>query len=263
VLDTRDANFAIDFGAEHLSGGKESGTKISPRLNSAQLNLRRARLLQNLFNQAGASVFLLRDNDITLSKQQRIQLCNNIPGGGYYLRLNLDNAGKTSVFNGGYYAGNERGRNIQQTIASRLIAAEVLDKSQIAVSDEPEVRLTNRAALSLDLHLNSGDSQNINDEAYLAKIVSAILKGFLIEIGQRNLPAGELTVKVMNGPNPLPGAEVSLNSIFPQLTDQNGECNYEFLEPGIYTLTIQHPSGSKIELPATVPGKTQLEIIKE
>jgi N-acetylmuramoyl-L-alanine amidase len=161
-------------------GGLEPGRKVTDQLNSAQANLKLATLLRTLFEEAGAHVFLIRDKDITLTKDQRIKLCNQMPEGGYYLRLNVDTAGQSAMlFKGGYYAGSESGRKLLEAVAKQAIVAGLIDKTQIEVSNEPEIRLTNRAAISIDLHLHADDAKMFSGDDGLGRIAQAIFNGFL------------------------------------------------------------------------------------
>jgi len=242
-------------------GGKETGVNISNKLNSAQVNLQLAQLLKNLFEQAGAKVYLTRDKDIALSKDQRVALCNQMPEGGYYLRLNLDNSGKSArLFKGGYYAGNEAGKKLLQTIADRLTVAEFTDKVQIAASDEPEIRLTNRAAIAIDLHLNPGDIRLISNPDDLRKIALAIFMGFVEQNGKETLPAEKISIKIVDHGAPISGANISLNPVFNQTTDQNGIATFEFLEPGQYLISISIPESGIINRSVGIPETDQVLI---
>jgi len=246
-------------------GGKETGPKLSDRLNSAQVNLKIARLLQTFFEQAGAKVYLIRNGDLTLSKDQRIQICNQMPEGGYYLRLNIDNSGKSAMlFKGGYYAGSETGKNLLQSVADRLTAAEFTDKIQIAVSDEPEIRLTNRAAISIDLHLNPGDNRLITDDSNLDRIVRAIFSGFLEELGGDNLPTGTVLFKITDGSRTVTDAEIFIDPVYLQKTNRNGVVSFEFLAPGDYLVSVGNQQYGKAEklIKIQEPGEIGLDLSK-
>jgi len=229
-------------------GGQEQGVKINSRLSSAEVNLKLALMLKSLFEQAGVQVYLTRDRDLTLNSDQRIKLSNQFPPGGYYVRLNVDNAGQSAMlFSGGYFIGNEKGKYLLQSIADRLTQAGFADKTAINGSGEPEIRLTSRASLAIDLHLNPGDSQLIADQFSLQRIAWAIFMGFVEKLGDEILPANSLTLQVIARGKPVPNAEIRLGSLLPQMTDKNGECHYEYLESGNYLLTVRNPQWQPIK----------------
>ena len=228
-------------------GGKETGVKIDQRMNSAQVNLKLSLILKSLLEQAGAQVYLTRDRDLTLKCDQRIKLSNQFPEGGYYLRLNLDNTGKSAMlFSGGHYPGREKGKNLLKSIADRLTQAGFADKTEIKTSNDPEIRLTNRASISIDIHLNPADSHLLTDQTSLQRIAWEIFTGFIEELGGEYLPECQLTVKVTTQGKSLSDAEVRIGSLLTQMTDQQGTVVFEFIEPGEYIIEISHPIYGKI-----------------
>jgi len=242
-------------------GGQESGVEISPNLNSAQANLQLAQILKTLFEQAGAEIYLTRDRDSTLSRDQRIKLSNQFPPGGYYLRLNLDcNHQAGRMFKGCHYVGNEEGKRLLQSMANRLTRDGFCDQIQIAGSAEPELVRTNRRALTLDLDLKPQDSLLISNEASLSRLAWGIFLGFVEELGGENLPESSLKITVTAQGNPVTGAEIQLGSLLPQITGQNGECYYEFLESDNYLINIRYPKHTTIELIIPVTDQTQKTI---
>lgn len=242
-------------------GGQESGVEISPNLNSAQANLQLAQILKTLFEQAGAEIYLTRDRDSTLSRDQRIKLSNQFPPGGYYLRLNLDcNHQAGRMFKGCHYVGNEEGKRLLQSMANRLTRDGFCDQIQIAGSAEPELVRTNRRALTLDLDLKPQDSLLISNEASLSRLAWGIFLGFVEELGGENLPTGALTINIRASHKPLADAEIFIGSSLRQLSNQTGAISYEYLKPGKYYLSISHPIYGKREEIFIIQNSSELLI---
>lgn len=168
--------------------GKEKGTVTTGGLYASQLNLELAKIVQDLFTKAGANVFLVRDNDEALIREERVDRSNQFPEGGFYLRLNLGKwSEKMPEYVGGYYAGNETSRRILTNVDSILTAAVGQTSRQIGATNYYEIFNTNRTAISMDFNWigNPLLEKNLTANAGLFHLAYSIFRSFTIELSKR------------------------------------------------------------------------------
>ena len=230
-------------------GGAEKGSLISGKSYAADINVKLAKILSEFFIRAGAQVFLLHDGQFTLSPEERVTASNQLPDGGYYVRLEVNKPeDNRPSFVGAYYPGSEGGKRILENTCTNLIPAIGSGQARISASTEHEIRATNRSAISIGLNLQNQARANelVNDPAILQNIAYAIYNAFALELGKGQLPQSSLQIEITRNGTPLSGAEIILRGSLKLFTDKDGKCRFELLEAGNYSFSVSHPNiGSK------------------
>lgn len=144
------------------------------------LVLKWGQMLKALFEQAGAKVYLVNPDGLPLTAAKRVEISNQFPAGGFYLKIALRpwQSGQPS-FLGGFYAGNEEGRKILTNLDSLLFSQGKTLQSQIKPSNLYEIINTNRAAISITLNLLRRPAGGIRNSADLSYLAEQVFRAFL------------------------------------------------------------------------------------
>ena len=228
-------------------GGRETGSPVAPGVNSAQINLAVARILGDLFRRAGACAFLLRSDDTHITREKRVALSNQLPEGGYYLRLELDHwQDHQPLLIGDYYPGSERGQRLLQNLDSLLRQVSPSPPAQIHASSAYEIQKTNRAAIAVRLNaLKHPDLDPLNTYRQ-EQLAWLILQSFLLELGRTTLPVENLQITLTDHGQPLAGYRVELGHKLGTWTDRNGRACFAYIAPSTYEITVFSPQGQTL-----------------
>jgi N-acetylmuramoyl-L-alanine amidase len=218
------------------------------------INLHWAQMLKTLFEQAGATVYLVNPSGKKLNAKERVAISNQFKAGGYYLRLSLGKWAKGApILKGGFYAGSEEAHQILCYLDSLLQTKGIVTQAQIKPSSSYEIVYTNRSALSLELNICQHPSLMVNDFRALTDLSWLVFDSFLQNYYPATTAACELKIAVQAAGQPLPYAKVCLQHQLIRYTDQNGWLVWRFLESRTYNLSVADSLDYLIDLQPNSP----------
>ena len=226
-------------------GGTERGAHVTDSVATADLNFAVVKVLKEMLEIAGSKVYLIREEDETIPVAKRVEAVNAINQEGYYLRIDHGRwvEGEPSVI-AASYPGNK--------VAADLLTA-ILEQFNIAlfgtpietVGDlkSPEIRWTNKAALTLELrsinhpHLDEPP----NSPAQIAQEGYTIFLGMAQFLKDGALSPTQLQIQVVDqiSQQPVAGARIALDNTFPLVTDRAGRVVFRGIEARRYRVVIQ------------------------
>ena len=242
-------------------GGDERG--IPP--GAADINLAVVNALSEMLRIAGAKVYLIRKKDRKIPVSKRVAAVNAIKENGYYLRI--DHGSRTdhaSSVVAAHYPGNQVAERFVKSILEYLdLGAEESPKETLQDPVSPEIRSTNKIALSLDIRsINhptlgiAGSRARIIEEAY------SIFLGTCNFFREGNLPPTRLEVYVMDEASgqPLTDANVALDGTLRLVTDPSGRVVFRGFSPRIYRLVVSADGYSGEEITVDASRRKRIEI---
>ncbi len=242
-------------------GGDERG--IPP--GAADINLAVVNALSEMLRIAGANVYLIRKKDRKIPVSKRVAAVNAIKENGYYLRIDhgswTDHASSVVA---AHYPGNQVAERFVKSILEYLdLGAEESPKETLQDPVSPEIRSTNKIALSLDIRsINhptlgiAGSRARIIEEAY------SIFLGTCNFFREGNLPPTRLEVYVMDEASgqPLTDANVALDGTLRLVTDPSGRVVFRGFSPRIYRLVVSADGYSGEEITVDASHRKRIEI---
>jgi N-acetylmuramoyl-L-alanine amidase len=251
------AVFVLD--ARH--GGSERGTPVINSVALADINLAVVKVLKEMLELAGASVYLVREKDEKIPVSKRVKTINAVKHDGYYLRIDHDAwiEGEPSVIATGY-PGNQIAENYLKAILEGFNTSLFQTPIETFGDEEsPEIRSTNKIALALEIrsinhpHLH----EPVDAPALITQEAYAIFLGtwkFLknAQPANKGLNSGaigevlsekELEIQVVDRTSrePVTGARVTLDSTFPLVTDQTGKVVFHGIHTRRYRIVVEAP----------------------
>jgi hypothetical protein len=180
-----DKTFVID----PRFGGNEKG-ETSGSIYAANLNLEIARYLYNLLKASGAKVFLTRDNDITISEEDRTKITQNLRR-GFYIRIDISEGEKFSITQ----YPNIPNTNFSRNIIKFLYQTTKIDSMDIKPSRDGIFSLSGIGTISISLpSLNSVYFRSDNLKFLESQIAWGIYRGILSHSG---LKEGKIIEKIL------------------------------------------------------------------
>ncbi len=178
-------------------GGTERGTPPG----AADINLAVVNALSEILRVAGAKVYLIREGDRKIAVSDRVATVNAIKENGYYLRI--DHGGWTergpSVV-AAHYPGNQVAERYVRSILEYLdFGAAESSKETVQDPDSPEIRSTNKIALSLEIRsINHPTFGIVGSRARVVEEAYSIFLGTCKFFREGNLPRTRLEVHVVD-----------------------------------------------------------------
>ena len=240
-------------------GGAERGTPVTNSVAPADLNLAVVKSLTEMLELAGASVYLVRENDEKIPVSKRVKITNAVKHDGYYLRIDHTAwvKGEPSVIATGY-PGNQVAENYLKAILDGFNMALFQTPIETYGDEEsPEIRSTNKIALALEIrsinhpHLH----EPVDSPAVIAQEAYAIFLGtwkFLknAQLSDEEFNSGatdevlsqkELEIQVVDrtSQQPVAGARVILDDTFPLITNQAGKATFHGVHSRRYRIVVE------------------------
>ena len=255
-------------------GGTERGIPVIDSIAPADLNLAVVKALQEMLELAGASVYLVREKNERISVSKRVKIINAVKHDGYYLRI--DHAawveGEPSIIATGY-PGNQVAENYLKAILEEFNTALFQTPIETFGDEEsPEIRLTNKIALALEIRSinHPHPHEPVDAPAMIAQKAYAIFLGtwnFLknaqpvdkglnpTTIGEV-LPQKELEIRVLDAASqqPVGGARVALDGTFPLVTNQAGRAVFHGVDARNYRIVIEAAGYAHQAIESDFPG---------
>ena len=240
-------------------GGSERGTPAINSVASEDLNLAVVKTLKEMLMLAGASVYLVRENNEKISVSKRVKIINTVKHDGYYLRIDHDvwTEGESSVIATGY-PGNQVAENYLKAILEGFNISLLQTPIETFGDEEsPEIRSTNKIALALEIrsinhpHLH----EPVDSPTLIAQEAYAIFLGtwkFLknAQLSDEGLNSGAigevlpqkgLEIQVVDGTSrkPVADARVALDDTFPLVTNQAGKVTFHGVHARRYRIAVE------------------------
>jgi N-acetylmuramoyl-L-alanine amidase len=265
-------------------GGSERGAPVVNSVAPADLNLAVAKALKEMLELAGASVYLVREEDERIPVSKRVKIINAVKHDGYYLRIDHGARvkGEPSVIATGY-PGNQVAENYLKAILDGFnIAFFKTPVETFGDEESPEIRSTNKIALALEIrsinHLHLHEPANspalIAQEAYAIFLGTwKFLKNAKLSDAEFNfgaigevLPEKELEIRLVDATSqkPVAGARVALDSTFPLVTNQAGKATFHGVHSRRYRIVVEAAGYAHQTIESDFPdsGSVSVEIRK-
>ena len=236
--------------------------------HAADLNLAVVKSLKEMLELAGATVYLIRDQDESIVVEKRVAAVNAIEGKGYYLRIDHGTwvEGNASVI-AASYPGNLVTKAYLEAILKTFNTV-LFETPTKTVGDRtsPEIKSTNKPAMALEIRTINHPSIDApaDSPALITKTAYAIFLGtsqFLKEHkGSVTEPPlhGKLEIQVVDSTSqqPVVGAKVTLDGTFPLVTNQAGQVIFRNIQHRTYRVVVQAPGYAGQEIGAdTASGR--------
>ena len=240
-------------------GGSERGTPVTDSVVPANLNLAVVKVLKEMLELAGASVYLVREKDERIPVSRRVKVINAVRHDGYYLRIDhgawVDDEPSVIATS---YPGNQVAADYLKTILEGFNTALFQTPIETFGDEEsPEIRSTNKIALALEVrsinhpHLQEfvASSALIAQEAYAIFLGTwKYLKSAQLAEEELNsptidevLPQTELEIRVVDkvSQQPVADARVGLDDTFPLVTNRAGKTIFYGVHARPYRIAVE------------------------
>ena len=234
----------------------DQAQKQTPSIAAADLNLAVVKSLKEMLELAGATVYLIREQDESIAVEKRVAAVNAVKREGYYLRIDHGTwmEGNASVI-AASYPGNlvtadylEAIRKAFNTVlfeTPTLAGGEMTRRIEtVGDRDSPEIKSTNKPALTLEIRTINHPSldEPPDSPALIAKTAYTIFLGTL-QFLKEDIPElnGKLEIQVVDSTSqkPIVGASVILDGTFPLVTDQAGQVIFRNIQHRTYRVAVQ------------------------
>jgi N-acetylmuramoyl-L-alanine amidase len=218
--------------------------------HAADLNLAVVKSLKEMLELAGATVYLIREQDESLSVEKRVAAVNAVKREGYYLRIDHGTwiGGDASVIATSYPGNLVTGDYLEAILEAFNTVLFETPIETVGDRDSPEIKSTNKPALALEIRtINHPSLDDPPDSpALIAKTAYAIFLGTSQFLKERKgwvtqLLHGKLEIQVVDSTSqqPVDGASVILDGTFPLITDQAGQVIFRNIQHRTYRVAVQ------------------------
>lgn len=183
VSSLAEATIVIDAG----HGGKDPGAATSDKtILEKDTTLSTALLLRDRLQDAGTNVILTRDQDVTVSLNQRVEIAHQHKADAF-ISLHYDAVEEANTMSGTTtYYQTDNNLELANTINQYLTQNTPLPNNGVRLADYHVLRTNKQPAILLELgYMNhSLDTQHIDTLAYQSSVVEAIYQGLREHYGQ-------------------------------------------------------------------------------
>ncbi len=229
-----------------VGGGADHGGLGKRKLRGESVNLEVTRRLEDMLENAGASVILTRRGEESLSIHERIYRINRF-GADVAIQLRHGpGPGSETGCRIHHYPGSRMGSSLAGKLEARLQGLPPCGKFEILESAAMFLQQTNCPACAVQC----GSVEDENTERVLSNFRFAQLEAerlfsaFVSLFGQDSWQCLSLPVTILIDDNPLIAGAVSLDNTITMLTDRNGRAVFTCVSPGKHFLTFKTPDGN-------------------
>jgi len=245
-------------------GGSEFGEPIAGEADAADLNLTVCEQLRDYLTAAGATVLMLREQDVYVSPKDRVLQINEAER-GWYLRIEHHRA-ENGPRATGYTAGaDEYAKQLGRSILAPLSQLLGLDNGGLVNTGDYEIVQANKNALSIAfqtigttaLGLPADDPVLLQREAYI------LYRGIAGHLGLEEPLRADLVVTVSDARTggPIKGARALLDGVLPLGSDPGGTISFLGLHPRDYRLTVTADGYGAVELVAAAGAGKAVSVV--
>ena len=200
---------------------------------------------------AGATVYLIREQDESIAVEKRVAAVNAVKREGYYLRIDHGTwiGGDASVIATSYPGNLVTGDYLEAILEAFNTVLFETPIETVGDRESPEIKSTNKPALALEIRtINHPSLDDPPDSpALIAKTAYAIFLGTSQFLKERKgwvtqpLLHGKLEIQVVDSTSqqPVDGASVILDGTFPLVTDQAGQVIFRNIQHRTYRVAVQ------------------------
>jgi len=247
-------------------GGSELGAVLNDTISGADLNLMVAQYLFDFLKKAGADPVLLRDRNIYMGVEARIDSANALAAEGYYLRIDHGQWKEgLPTLQGLFYPGNVAGERLLNFILKSL-RQQMPDTTfgQHQSAEETEMRDIKYSTITVGMNTigHRGLMADPADPVFLQWEAYAIFNGILSYFAGEGVPPYGITVEVKEAEtgDVLAGAEVDLDGAISLFTDIEGKVHFQFLPRRVYRIGVRAVGYVPTEEDVDVFQQKKLEI---
>jgi N-acetylmuramoyl-L-alanine amidase len=243
-------------------GGSEFGEPITGELVADDLNLAVCEQLRDYLQAAGATVLMLREQDVYVSPKDRVLQINEAET-GWYLRIEHHLAEDRPRAVGYTPSADEYAKQLGRSVLAPLSQMLGIENGGLIDTGDYELVQANKNALSIafqtigpsGLDLSAGDPVLLEREAY------ALYRGLAGHLGLEGALREDLTVAVEDSRTgkPINGARALLDGVLELHSYGQGKALFVGLRSRDYRLTVEADGYLPVTL--TVPAGTGRPVV--
>ncbi len=245
-------------------GGSEFGEPIAGELDAADLNLAVCEQLRGYLTAAGATVLMLREQDVYVSPKDRVLQINEAEQ-GWYLRIEHHRAENGPRATGYTASADEYAKQLGRSVMAPLAALAGLDNGGLVDTGDYEIVQANKNALSIAFETIGTAALGLpaEDPVLLQREAYALYRGMAAYFGLEQPLRADLVITVADARTgrPIRGARALLDGVLPLGSDPGGTISFLGLRPRDYHLTVTADGYGAVEL--TVPAGAGRPILLE
>lgn len=227
-------------------GGSDPDGVGANRLRGASVSLEVAKELRGMLAAAGARVDLTREGDETLSAQERVYIVNR-SGADLAIAIHHgpvpgDRAAGRTIFR---YAGSGSGRLVSLALADHLHRVPPAADT-VALKESADAFVTHTSCPAVEIYCGSVEKPEL--ETLMAspqwiRFEAERFCGGIAEWFHNPQGAGSGSIKVLAGGAPAARAEIDLDGVFVQTTDEAGRAFFQCWSLGRHFVTVRTRDG--------------------
>jgi N-acetylmuramoyl-L-alanine amidase len=235
-------------------GGSEFGEPIAEDLDAADLNLAVCEQLRDYLRAAGATVLMLREQDVYVSPKDRV-LQTNEAERGWYVRIEHHRAEQGPRATAYTASADEYAKRLGRAVLAPISQLLGLDNGGLVNTGDYEIVQANKNALSIafqtvgttTLGLPAGDPVLLQREAY------ALYRGIAGYFGLKEPLREDIAVTVTDARTgrSIKDARALLDGVLSMRSDPGGRISFYGLRPRAYRLTLTADGYEPVEMVVT------------